>query len=196
VNQRRGTSMNFARLTSLAIYYLVARFLPTQPTPGWRMSYAVRRRLVMKIFSSCGDGVIVKRNCYFGKGDSVVVGSRSQLGADSRIGPGVTIGDDCVMGPGVIVMTTSHAFEDPAIPIRLQGALPVRPVTIGDDVWIGTRVVILPGVSIGRGAVIGASSVVARDIPPLAVAVGSPARVIRFRGEKVSNLTNDPTIQE
>lgn len=81
-------------------------------------------------------------------------------------------------------MTTSHGFDDLDRPIRLQPEPPVRSVSIGDDVWIGTRVTILPGVKIGTGAVIGACSVVTKDIPSYAVAVGNPARVIRQRGKK------------
>mgnify|MGYP000091352893 CR=1 FL=1 len=81
-------------------------------------------------------------------------------------------------------------FENPEKLIRRQGALPVNPVEIGDDVWIGTRVIVLPGVKLGAGCVIGAGSVVTRDIPPLAVAAGNPARVIRQRGDRFEAVSN------
>lgn len=62
-----------------------------------------------------------------------------------------------------------------------QGIRPPKPVVIGDDVWIGARVIILPGVTVGKGAVLGAGTVVARDVPEWAVVVGNPARVVKFR---------------
>lgn len=172
------------RAICLILYYGIARLFPTQPVPGWRFGYRLRYLLVRRILGRCGEGVVVKRNCYFGKGSQLEVGSRSQLGERARIGPQVSIGDDVVMGPEVVIMTTSHGFDDLNRPIRLQPEPPVRSVSIGDDVWIGTRVTILPGVKIGTGAVIGACSVVTKDIPSYAVAVGNPARVIRQRGKK------------
>jgi maltose O-acetyltransferase len=168
---------------AVTIYYLLAKRLPTQPVPGWRVGYSTRRLLGRYIFAECGEDVIIKQNCYFGRGDTLRVGNRSQLGENARIGPSVSIGSDVVMGPDVVIMTTAHAFEDPTVPINQQGGLPVEPVTIEDDVWLGTRVVVLPGVTIGRGAIIGANSVVTKDIEPYAVAVGNPARVIRSRGD-------------
>lgn len=112
-----------------------------------------------------------------------MVGDNAQLGHGARIDQDVTIGSDVVMGPDVVIMTNTHAFEDPNLPIRLQGNGGVAPVVLEDDVWIGTRVIILPGVRIGRGTVVGAGSVVTRDLPAFSVAAGVPARVVRRRGE-------------
>ncbi|MFT6239882.1 MAG: maltose O-acetyltransferase [Akkermansiaceae bacterium] len=167
----------------LAFYYIIARHFPTQPVPGWKTGYRIRRFLLERIVKDCGQDVIVKRNCYFGKGTSLEIGSRSQLGEQARIGPHVKIGDDVLMGPEVVIMTTSHSFDDLETPIRLQPEPPQRGVVIGNDVWIGTRVTILPGVTIGNGAIIGACSVVTKDIPEMSVAAGNPARVIRRRGQ-------------
>jgi maltose O-acetyltransferase len=171
----------FIRLFSLAIYYGFARFLPTQPVPGWRIAYALRRILVRRIFDECGNDVIVKSGAYFGTGSGIRVGHRAQIGHNSRIDHGVDIGDDVLMGPDVVIMSGGHAFSDPSLPINQQGEVPRRKISIGRDVWIGTRVVILPGVQIGEGAVIGASSVVTKSIPPFAVAAGNPAKVIKWR---------------
>ena len=65
--------------------------------------------------------------------------------------------------------------------MRLQGFSNVKPVVIGDDVWLGRRAIILPGVCIGNGSIIGAGAVVTKDIPPFSVAVGVPAKVIKDR---------------
>lgn len=91
------------------------------------------------------------------------------------------------MGPDVVIMTTAHAFENSEIPIRLQGALPINPIIIEDDVWIGTRVVILPGVKIGKGSVIGANSLVTKDVEPYSIMGGIPAKYIRKRGQRLTS---------
>ncbi len=172
----------YFKVLFLSLYYLIARHFPTQPIPGWKIGYLIRRFLVERIAKKCGEKIIVKRNCYFGKGNSLEIGSRSQLGEQARIGPNVKIGDDVLMGSEVVIMTTSHSFDDVETPIRVQPEPPLRGVTIGNDVWIGTRVTILPGVTIGNGSIIGACSVVTKDIPEMCVAAGNPARIIRQRG--------------
>lgn len=172
------------KLISLLIYYGLARWLPTQPMPGWRLGYAIRRLLIKRIGKSVGQSIIVKHNAQIGAGIGLTIGDRSQLGHNCRIGNYVSIGCDVLMGPDVVIMTSAHAFEDPNMPINQQGALPIHPVNIGDDVWIGTRVIILPGVTIGKGAVIGAGSVVTKNVPPFAVVAGVPAKIIRYRGSK------------
>ncbi len=64
-----------------------------------------------------------------------------------------------------------------------QGMTETKPVTIEDDVWIGTRVIILPGLTIGRGSILGAGTVVTKDIPPFSVVVGNPGRIVKNRKE-------------
>lgn len=178
----------------LAIYYVIGIRFPTQPMPGYRLGYAFRRLLVRRIAERAGEGIIVKQWCYIGKGRGLKIGNRSQLGHNAMIGPCVTIGDDVVMGPDIVIMTESHAFERLDIPVNRQGNLPTRPVVIGHDVWIGTRVIILPGVTIGDQAIIGAGAVVTHDVPPRAIVAGVPARVIRMRGERMLNYADSLAI--
>lgn len=96
----------------------------------------------------------------------------------------VTIGNYVRIAPYVFMLSGNHVFADPDRPICQQG-MEFSPITIGDDVWIGARVVVVAGVTIGQGSVIGAGAVVTRDIPPYSIAVGTPARVIRSRREAV-----------
>lgn len=95
---------------------------------------------------------------------------------------GLTIGNDVRMATHTVIVAADHKFDDPDVLIREQGVDP-KPITIGDDVWIGANVCILGGVEIGRGSVIGAGSVVAESIEPMAIALGNPARVVKKRGE-------------
>jgi len=90
----------------------------------------------------------------------------------------VEIGDDVWFGPGVYVTDAGHDPSDVEVPIGLRME-PARPVRIGAGSWLGTGVVVLPGVTIGEHVAVGANSVVATDLPSNTIAVGSPARVVR-----------------
>jgi acetyltransferase-like isoleucine patch superfamily enzyme len=93
---------------------------------------------------------------------------------------GITIGSNVIIGPYCVIHSANHIFADTTIPINKQG-FEKLPVKIEDDCWLGAKVIVLPGVTIGKGCVIGAGSVVTHDIPEYSVAVGNPAKVIRSR---------------
>ncbi len=180
------------RIVSLAVYYGFAQYLPTHPIPGWQFAYWLRRQLVKHIFESCGKDVVIKNRAYFGLGTNVKIGDRSQLGVRCEIYEAdVTIGDDVVMGPYLIIMTTPRQFErlDVSLHKQQQQTIVRRPVVIGNDVLIGVRVIIMPGVTIGDQAVIGAGSIVTKDVPPRAIVAGNPAKILRYRGEKAEQPT-------
>lgn len=99
-------------------------------------------------------------------------------------GGGITIEDDVMLGSGVHIYVANHRFDNPDIPIIDQGHYPSMPVVLKRGCWIGAGTIVLPGVTVGQNAVVGAGSVVTRDVPSAAVVVGNPARVIRVIGEK------------
>ena len=91
------------------------------------------------------------------------------------------MGKNVMMGPDCIIYTQNHRFDDLEKPMIEQGFQKEKPVVIGDDVWIGVRVTILPGVRIGSHTVIAAGAVVTKDIPDYAIAGGVPAKVLKYR---------------
>lgn len=93
---------------------------------------------------------------------------------------GIEIGEAVQIGSRVSLISDSHEFSDPDVPVYRQGKK-AAPIRIGDDVWIGINATILMGVSIGKGAVIGANALVNKDVPEYAIAAGVPARVIGSR---------------
>lgn len=107
---------------------------------------------------------------------SVFIGRNSYIGVHHKI----NIGAHTLIGAYSYVISANHRFESRQVPIRDQG-FTGAPITIGEDVWIGTHVVVLPGVSIGRGAIVGAGSIVNRDIPEYEIWGGVPARFIKKR---------------
>lgn len=165
----------------LIFYYTFINKLPIQPFPGYKLFYAIRKKTVFPLLKKCGKDIIVKDRVYFGKGDKVEIGDRSQLGQRLRIHGAVSIGDDVVMGPEVVIMATGHNFSDLNIPINKQGATQEEKVVIGNNVWIGTRAIIMPGVKVGDNSIIGAGAVVTKDIEDNCVVAGVPAKLIKRR---------------
>jgi len=170
-------------LGALALYYGFARHLP--PSDGFLglgLGKRLRRATCSHIFRHCGRNVNVERGAYFGYGRHVSIAFGSCIGIDAHLysGASITIGSGVIMGPDVVILTSSHRFYDVGQPICVQGA-EFTPVVIEDDVWIGLRAVILPGVRIGRSSIIGAGAVVTKDVPAYSIVGGVPARVIRSR---------------
>ncbi len=165
----------------LLIYYAFAQFLPMQPFPGYKLYYKIRYFFVKRILKTCGKDVIVKNGCYFGDGSRLSVGDRSQLGQNARLNGSITIGKDVLMGQDVVIMATSHAYDRIDIPMNQQGEKKEKPIIIGDDVWIGTRVIIMPGVKIGSHSIIAAGSVVTKSCEPYSIIGGVPAKLIKVR---------------
>ncbi len=137
-----------------------------------------RRRLTL------GPDPRISPNAVFSNPERIVIGARVNLGARCHIwaGPGrgrIVIGDDVLFGPEVMVTAAGYRFDDGS-PVTEQ-AMDEADIRIGNDVWLGTRVIVLPGVTIGDGAIIGAGALVRGDIPAQAIAVGIPARVVGQR---------------
>lgn len=117
------------------------------------------------------------------EGGSITLGEGTHVQPRCQFVSGMTpivIGKRCEIAPACAFYSFDHAF-DSDMPVRNQGLRSRGPVVIHDDVWLGYGAVVLTGVTIGSGAVIGANAVVTRDVPPLAVAVGNPARIVRYR---------------
>ena len=138
-----------------------------------------RRFLVKNIISECGDNINIERFAKFNK--NISIGDNSGIGKKCSVAPYTSIGNNVMMGPEVIMYSRNHNISRTDIPMCEQGFKEFEPITIEDDVWIGRRVIILPGVNIGEGSVIGAAAVVAKDVPPYSIVVGNPGKVIKNR---------------
>lgn len=169
------------RFVWLALYYGVTSRVRA-PEAGDTFAIRLNRSVVRHIFSRCGRGVMIRPGVYFGRGSQIFIGDNSMIGADSIVGSAadVIIGDDVLMGPQVLIYTSNHGTRA-GTPMRQQ-ELEIAPVRIGNDVWIGARCIILPGVTIHDGAVIAAGAVVTKDVPANTIVAGVPAKPIGTRG--------------
>ena len=170
------------------LYYGFARHLPKSTVPVLGLlSRRIRRGICQHLFQKdedhqCRD-LNVEQGAYFGSGKCFTVGDHVGIGKDFKsLNRIVTIDDYLMMGEDVLFLGGGHQMNRTDIPMGQQGSLDVTPLHIAGDVWIGARVIVLPGCRrIGHGSVIGAGSVVTRDVPDWAVVGGNPARVLKSR---------------
>lgn len=143
-----------------------------------REDAATGRAILSELFLSLGSDSIIVPPFYCDYGCHIRAGAGvfMNMGCVILDCAWITIGDRVLMGPGVQIYGATHPL-DPAI--RATGKENAKPVTIGNDVWIGGGAIICPGVTVGDGVTIGAGSVVTRDIPANVLAAGNPCRVIR-----------------
>ena len=168
-----------SRKIGALLYYTIGKHLPESSSGlhiGQRAFRAFCGKLMLK---ECGKKVNIEHGATFSAKTSL--GDYSGIGINARISGTCTIGDYVMMGANVTVITRNHAFDRTDIPMMHQGFEDERPVVIGNDVWIGDRVIILPGVHVGEGSILAAGAVVTHDVPPYAIVGGSPAKIIRMR---------------
>jgi acetyltransferase-like isoleucine patch superfamily enzyme len=130
------------------------------------------------------DGVIINRNCMVqAKEGPIRIGRRTSLGSNSLVVSlgGVDIGEAVLTAAGCYISAGAYEFSNLETPVMDQGVYTKGPIRIGAKSWLGTRVVVLDGVSIGPGTVVGAGAVVTTDLPENSVAIGVPAKIVRYR---------------
>jgi acetyltransferase-like isoleucine patch superfamily enzyme len=184
-----------ARLRLFAIRtlnYLTNYLIPHIPSFGLRRAWY---RSVVGI--SFGHHAGVHLGCYIWyytpsqvRRDRVSIGAYSRINRNCSldIRGGLVIGENVSVSPEVMILTAAHRATDPEFRVVNE------PVAIEDHVWIGSRATILGGVTLGRGSVVAAGSVVTRDVPPLAIVAGVPARVVATRPEEATHYVLDSNL--
>lgn len=139
---------------------------------------AAATRMLEELVGECGPGLDFRPPIYLEYKERVRFGTNVFINANLMIlGSGiVTIGDNALIGPETRFYTVNHAFD---VELRREGWERAFPITLEPDVWLGGSVVVCPGVTIGRGAVVAAGAVVTKDVPPGTLVAGNPARVVR-----------------
>ena len=158
-----------------------------------------RAALLRQMLGEMGEGVVIQGPVWLHYGVHTKIGRKffGNFNLTIQDDAEVTIGNNCDFGPNVTIVTPVHPMlaEERRTMIAADGEerhlCYAKPVTIGNDVWMGANVVVCPGVTIGDGCVIGAGSVVTRSIPPRTFAAGNPCRVIREITE-ADSMINHP----
>ena len=137
-----------------------------------------RRAILEELLGAFGEDSVVRTPFLCDYGSQLRIGARTfiNFGLVALDAAAITIGDDVQIGPNVQLLTPTHPIEPGPRRDKWEAA---EPIVVGDNVWLGGGVIVLPGVTVGQDTVVGAGAVVTRDLPPGVVAVGNPARVIR-----------------
>lgn len=159
--------LNFRAMRLTEAYHRI----PPEDEPG-------RELMIRALLGSLGEGTLIRSPFYCDYGFNIRVGSRTfvNFGCVALDICAITIGDDVQIGPGVQLLTPTHPIDPGERRAKIESG---RPITIGDNVWLGGGVIVCPGVTIGENTVVGAGAVITRDLPAGVVAVGNPARVMR-----------------
>jgi maltose O-acetyltransferase len=138
----------------------------------------VRRDLLVELLGSVGGATTIRSDFHCDYGYNISVGAYTFVnwGAVFLDVGRITIGDAVQIGPNVQLLTATHPLDPEARRAGWEGS---APITLGDNVWLGGGVIVLPGVTIGADTVVGAGAVVAKDLPAGVLAVGNPARIVR-----------------
>ncbi|WP_303014628.1 DapH/DapD/GlmU-related protein [uncultured Bacteroides sp.] len=167
----------------LLLYYGFVQHLPATDNSMsiFRIIRRLRGSVGRGILEKCGKNVNIEKGANFGTGGGISIGNNSGLGINCKVRGPLEIGNNVMMGPDVMILTSNHKHDRLDVPMNQQGFLAPQKVMIGNDVWIGARVMILPGVRIGDGVIIGAGAIVTKDVPDYAIVGGVPAKILKYR---------------
>lgn len=134
-----------------------------------------------ELLGQVGEDVEARPPLYVDYGENISIGARTFINFNLTAldVAAITIGEDCQIGPNVQLLTPTHPIAPELRRDKLEAA---KPITLGNNVWLGGGVIVCPGVTIGDNSVVGAGAVVTKDIPANVIAAGNPARVIREIG--------------
>jgi maltose O-acetyltransferase len=162
-------------------YVLLANKMPLSYNKFGSLSKKIRFALARRFIAKCGTNVNFEKGGTFGY--DLEIGDNSGIGINAQLSLGVKIGSNVMMAPEVVILTSNHTHDKTNIPMMFQGSEGFKEVIIEDDVWIGQRAIILPGVTLQKGTIVGAGAVVTKTYPPYSIIGGNPARLIKSRIE-------------
>lgn len=157
----------------------------------------LRYFLYKRKLKSCGTFVNFASGIKFLSAKNIEIGNNVKIGNSCLFmgHGGITVGNNVSFGPQVVIWTSNHNYYSPE-ELPYDNTMFLKPVTVKDNVWVGTRACIIPGVTIEEGAVVAMGAVVTKDVPKGAVVAGNPAKIIKYRDlEKYEELKKENKIR-
>lgn len=178
MNEQQFQRWTLTKIVCYLFYRLIAKHLPDGLGPVGRFSHWLRVIVSRPILRESSRCIGIGPGADFGNGACLIMKDHANIGKDfSLTGMGTaTIGRHVSMGYRCMVITQNHRYLEDGY----DGCI-IKDVLIDDYAWLGHNIIVLPGVTIGKHAIIGAGAVVTKDIPDYAIAAGNPAKVIKYR---------------
>jgi len=167
------------------MYFLIEEYFPYI---YFRLA-ELRSLLLSPLFKSIGKGTSIQFGCFFNGLKNIEIGHNVYINHHTELlarDVGISIGNYVMIGQHSILITDNHTYKDADKLIITQGSINEK-IIVEDDVWIGSHVTILAGVTVGKGSVLAAGSVITKDVAPYSVVGGVPARIIRMRSSVSNN---------
>jgi acetyltransferase-like isoleucine patch superfamily enzyme len=188
-----GQDWNLKKIVCYLCYVLIAKHLPSKDQLGFvgRFAAWLRTIVVRPLLLESAKVISVGKGVDFDNGGNLVMKDHANIGDDALFSGNaarIIIGRHVMMGKQCIIICQNHRYMDGEKYEGFEG----KDVVIDDFAWIGHRVTILPGVTIGKHAIVGAGAVVTKNVPDYAIAVGNPAAVKKYRGQEDPKSQNDP----
>jgi len=165
-----------------------------------KILYLTLRKLKMQWFRYKNGLKYVSKSFYMGGNSNLskdlVADDFSYIGPNCNIGPRVHIGKYTMFANNISIIGSDHIISNPNTPIIFSGRPELKDTIVGDDVWVGAFSIIMAGVSIGTGAIIGAGSVVTKDVPPYTIFAGVPAKFIKMRFNEHEILVHKKMLEQ
>ncbi|MBN2012312.1 acyltransferase [candidate division KSB1 bacterium] len=168
------------RIVSGILYYLIASHLPCTYFPLGRLFTKIRTCCVRMMTGSKCLHLEIESGVFIGNGRDVSIGNHVQINENCRL-RNVDIGNYVMIAPEVMIPHSGHNYEDVTKPMIFQGARNYAKTIIEDDVWVGSRAIIMHGVRLGTGSIVAAGAVVVKDVGQYTIVGGNPAKEIKKR---------------
>ncbi len=180
-------SLSMPRKIYFLIYNILGKYLPRTYMPYSLCSKRIRSFLAQNFIDQCGSNLKIETNVLLSP--FIELGDNVELNENCKIRGNVKIGNDVLIAPGVQLISVNHKFDRMDIPIKQQGEVEGY-IVIEDNVWIGTNAIILPNVTIKKGSIVGAGSIVTKNVEECSIVGGNPAKLI---GKRSNNETGNDT---
>lgn len=170
--------LSFRKKFFYLLYNVFGKSLPRTYMPYSLGSKQIRSFFIKNFIVKCGENIKIENGVLLSP--SIEIGDNTEINEFCRIRANVKIGKNTLIAPNVNLISVNHVFKSIINPIISQGE-DKGYIVIGNDVWIGTNTIVLPNVIIGDHVIVGAGSIVTKNIPDYAIVVGNPAKIIKFR---------------